>query len=340
MLRQKISNAVEHLLDMRQLRRAPSLPQQIHLSVTDRCFLPCLHCDIWKNDTTDLPTQDWLDVIDKLGSWCPNGSMNFVGGETLLRKDLEILIQRAVSYNFTISFNTNGYLVTKERARSLSQAGARIAYVSMDGIDKKTVDHSRGREGSFEKAVQALSFFGEASHIQPIVACILHSQNALEMMPLLSWCEQRGYQLVIQPLYQNFGDVEYDPNWWNKSSFWPHHKEEKKILFSVIDELKEARRQGRPICNEVAQLHMMKFHFSHPVKDSGLSCRAGHSDLSFDPQGNIRLCYFLDPVGHMKDVDLQHVWSSHKTMQRRWQVSRCERHCNMLNCNFDTTREH
>ena len=78
---------------MRQLRRAPSLPQQIHLSVTDRCFLPCLHCDIWKNDTTDLPTQDWLDVIDKLGSWCPNGSMNFVGGETLLRKDLEILIQ-------------------------------------------------------------------------------------------------------------------------------------------------------------------------------------------------------------------------------------------------------
>ena len=93
MLRQKISNVVEHVLDVKKLRRAPNLPRQIHLSVTDRCFLPCLHCDIWKNDTIDLPTQDWLDIIDKLGVWCPNGSMNFVGGETLLRKDLEILVQ-------------------------------------------------------------------------------------------------------------------------------------------------------------------------------------------------------------------------------------------------------
>ena len=83
---------------------------------------------------------------------------------------------------------------------------------------------------------------------------------------------------------------------------------------------------------------MMKFHFSHPVKDSGLSCRAGHSDLSFDPQGNVRLCYFLEPVGHMKDVDLQSLWISHRTMRRRWQVSRCERHCNMLNCNFDKVK--
>ena len=335
MLRQKISNVVEHVLDVKKLRRAPNLPRQIHLSVTDRCFLPCLHCDIWKNDTIDLPTQDWLDIIDKLGVWCPNGSMNFVGGETLLRKDLEILVQRAASYNFTISFNTNGYLVTRERANILSQAGASIAYVSMDGIEKTTVDHSRGRKGSFEKAVQALSYFGESHHIQPIVACILHAKNADEMIPLLNWCETRGYQLVIQPLYQNFGDVKYDPNWWRKSEFWPHQEHEKENLFAVIESLKEARQQGRPICNEVAQLHMMKFHFSHPVKDSGLSCRAGHSDLSFDPQGNIRLCYFLEPVGHMKDVDLQNLWASYKTMRRRWQVSRCERHCNMLNCNFD-----
>ncbi len=91
--------------------------------------------------------------------------------------------------------------------------------------------------------------------------------------------------------------------------FWPHRVAEKELLFDVIDELKKARRQGRPICNEVSQLQMMKFHFSHPVKDSGLSCRAGHSDISFDPQGNIRLCYFLDPVGHMKNVDLKYIYN-------------------------------
>ena len=335
MFRQKISNVIEHLLDLQYMRRASSLPTQIHLSVTDRCFLPCLHCDIWKNDTKDLPTQAWLDTIDKLGKWCPNGGMNFVGGETLLRKDLEILIQRAVSYGFVVSFNTNGYLVTQERAQQLCDAGASIAYVSMDGIKKETVDHSRGREGSFEKAVQALSYFQEQNHIQPIVACILHAKNATEMIPLLKWCENRGYQLVIQPLYQNFGYVEYDPNWWRKSEFWPHTEKERQNLFSVIDELTDARRMERPLCNDVRQLQMMKFHFLYPVKDSGLSCRAGHSDLSFDPQGNVRLCYFLDPVGHMTE-DIEKIWIRRTTLERRWQVSRCERHCNMLNCNFDT----
>ena len=29
------------------------------------------------------------------------------------------------------------------------------------------------------------------------------------------------------------------------------------------------------------------------------------------------------------------VWDAPKTLQRRHEVSRCERHCNLLNCNFD-----
>jgi hypothetical protein len=29
------------------------------------------------------------------------------------------------------------------------------------------------------------------------------------------------------------------------------------------------------------------------------------------------------------------VWDAPKTLRRRWEVSRCERSCNLLNCNFD-----
>ena len=47
MLRQKISNVVEHVLDAQQLRRAPRLPRQfICLLQTDAFTM--LHCDIWK----------------------------------------------------------------------------------------------------------------------------------------------------------------------------------------------------------------------------------------------------------------------------------------------------
>ncbi|MBM75929.1 MAG: hypothetical protein CMK59_11060 [Proteobacteria bacterium] len=335
MIRQKLSNALELGLDKMSYRRAPGLPEQLHLSVTDRCFLPCLHCDIWKNDTVDLPTEVWLSTIDRLGKWCGPACMNFVGGETLLRKDLELLVSRAVGHGFTVSFNTNGYLVTKSRAESLAQAGASIAYVSMDGLEKKTVDHSRGREGSYEKALTALKHFSEYS-IQPIVACILHAHNANQMLPLLDWCEHRGYQLVIQPLYQNFGNVEYDPNWWRESEFWPHKKEEIELLEQTLDLLTVARNQGRAICNQAMQLQAMKFHFRAGSGDLGLSCRAGHSDLSIDPQGKVRLCYFLEPVGDIfEERSFDDIWHDWQTLRRRWQVSRCGRRCNLLNCNFD-----
>ena len=106
----RLADVLERGLDRMHLRRAPGRPEQIHLSVTDRCFLPCLHCDIWKNDVTDLPGDVWADVIDRLAGWCAPAGMNFVGGEPLLRKDLESLMARAVSRGFTVSFNTNGWL--------------------------------------------------------------------------------------------------------------------------------------------------------------------------------------------------------------------------------------
>ena len=334
-MRQRLSNWMESKLDGFQLRRAPSLPKQIHLSITDRCFLPCLHCDIWKNDTIDLPAQVWRTVIDRLGTWCAPASINFVGGETLLCKELESLIHHAVQYGFETSFNTNGWLVTPKRAKSLAQAGANIAYVSLDGFDKQTVDHSRGRAGSYEKAHQAIAAFQDQSSIQVVIATILHSNNAEQMLPMLAWAKENNLQMVIQPLYQNFGNNAYDPNWWKSSIFWPHTTSQQETMDRVLQALMHEKERGMPLLNDPRQLHAMRFHFQHPETDSGLSCRAGHSDLSFDPQGNIRLCYFLEPVATIFEVvEMADIWSRLGTLRRRWQVSRCERHCNLLNCNF------
>lgn len=338
MLRERVGNLLERGLDHLQYRRASQKPSQIHLSVTDRCFLPCLHCDIWKNETVDLPKQDWLDVIDQLGKWCAPSGMNFVGGEPLLRTDLEELIQRAKYWGFETSFNTNGWLVTEKRAKSLAESGVDLVYVSLDGLEKETIDHSRGREGSFEKAMEAISYFLEQSVPQVMVASVLHARNAGEFLRLLDWVEQRGMRLVLQPLYQNFGENDYDPDWWKSSELWWKTEEELQAIEATLDQLTIARMKGRGICNDAKQLQAMKFHFRNPQRDTGASCRAGHSDLSFDPQGNIRLCYFLEPVGHIHDeTPISWVWEQRETLRRRWQVSRCERHCSLLNCNFEAS---
>ena len=182
---------LDRALDRLELRRAPGRPAQVHLSVTDRCFLPCQHCDIWKNEATDLPTAFWSEAIDRLGAWCAPAGLNFVGGEPLLRRDLEQLMARAVGRGFEVSFNTNAWLLTPARAQAISEAGVSTAYISLDGATAATVDRTRGRAGSFDKAIAALDLFALRPKPRPVIACILHAGNAAEIPALLELVRAR-----------------------------------------------------------------------------------------------------------------------------------------------------
>lgn len=327
---------VDRLLDRAHLRRAPGRPRQIHLSVIDRCFLPCVHCDIWKNQGEDLPTETWATLIDRLAEWCAPAAMNFVGGEPLMRTDLEALMARAVGRGFEVSFNTNGWLVTPKRAVGIRASGVRVVYVSMDGIRRETVDHSRGKAGSLDKALRAISLLSEGAGPRVVIACILHAGNAAEIPGLLAFVRDQGIQLVLQPLYQSFGDNAYDPHWYESSPLFPRTTDELDAVDRALDTLSAERFRGGPVQNEIAQLQAMKQHFRSPGVDNGQLCRAGHSDLSFDPQGRVRLCYFLEPVGSIFDpTPLPVLWDGWTALRRRWEVSRCDRHCNLLNCNFE-----
>ena len=327
--------ALDRTLERFRLRRAPRRPTQIHLSVTDNCFLPCLHCDIWKNKATDLPAEVWINTLDRMAEWVGPASVNFVGGEPFLRKDLEQMMAHAVALGNEVSFNTNAWLLTKKRAQAVADAGVDIAYISMDGFLKDTVDHSRGREGSWDKCMEAMAHLDEVQGPRVVIACILTGQNAREIEALIDFVKKRGYQLVVHPLYQNFGEVAYDPQWYKHSELWPS---DLAAIDAAIARLVAERKAGGPVCNSVGQLHAMKGYYAAPDVFNGLSCKAGHSDISFDPQGNVRLCYFLEPVATVFDLSpLAVIWDSPKTLRRRFEVSRCERSCNLLNCNFDRT---
>ncbi|MBM4392056.1 MAG: radical SAM protein [Deltaproteobacteria bacterium] len=318
-----------------RLRAAADAPRQVHLSVTDRCFLPCAHCDIYKNEAEDLPEATWARVIDELAAWTGPAAMNFVGGEPLLRKDLERLMARAVKLGFTVTFNTNGWLLTDARAEALRDAGVSVAYLSLDGFKESTVDRSRGRAGSHRKVIEACDQLDRVGTPRVIIASILHAGNATELPDLLGWVKSRGYELVVQPLYQNFGNNAHDPAWFRRSAMWPSPAQLPEID-AALDVLIEERRAWGKVCNSVEQLLAFKLHFRDPSIDNGQVCKAGHSDLAFDPAGNVRLCYFLEPVGRVDDGrSLAAIWNAAETMRRRHEVHRCTRSCNLLNCNFD-----
>jgi len=122
--------------------------RDLRISVTDRCNFRCVYCmpkEIFDNNYKFLPRKELLDfeeierVVQAAASLgvC---KIRITGGEPLVRRDLEILIDkiRQVPGISDISMTTNASLLTYERACSLRKAGLQRITVSLDAMDDAT----------------------------------------------------------------------------------------------------------------------------------------------------------------------------------------------------------
>lgn len=144
---------------------------------TSRCNIACLHCGSDCKiipDTPDMPGDDFIKVVKQVATkYDPSKVMIVVtGGEPLVRKDLEEVGHQLKEMGFPWGMVSNGYAMTPERFRSLRDAGLRSATISLDGL-KENHDWLRGRDGSFERAVDAIRLLAnEKGMVYDVVTCV------------------------------------------------------------------------------------------------------------------------------------------------------------------------
>ncbi|MEY4506110.1 MAG: hypothetical protein RL297_688 [Pseudomonadota bacterium] len=135
--------AVGHLLDRlhRPLR-------DLRISVTDRCNFRCSYCmpkGVFDKNYPYLPQSDLLrfEEIERLTRlFIGHGvqKIRLTGGEPLLRKHLEVLIEKLAVLRtregqaLDITLTTNGSLLV-QKAATLKAAGLKRVTVSLDGLD-------------------------------------------------------------------------------------------------------------------------------------------------------------------------------------------------------------
>lgn len=320
--------------DLFKLRKAPGLPTQIHISITDRCCLPCRMCDIWRiKPKEEMTTNEWKGVFDQASEWAGSVGLNFAGGEPFLRKDLPDLISYATGLGFSVTANTNATLFNEKLAARVSDSGMEVLYVSMDGFTARTHDLMRGEVGTHAKVMRTLDLIDKLPNPRIIIAMIISRHSVGEIKSMADWTRERGYQVVYQPLFNNFGR-DYDPQWFVHSEHFPR-PEDLDELDDALDYLIEIKEADGHVCNAVGQLKEMKRYFRNPAVSNGLPCNAGASDISLDPYGNLLLCFWLPPVGDVRSTPIPWMWNSMKSQRRRWEAYNCPRTCNMLNCNFE-----
>ena len=124
------------------------LLHDLRISVTDRCNFRCSYCmpkDVFTKDYPYLPHSSLLtfEEITRIArQFVAHGvqKIRLTGGEPLLRKNIEVLIEQLASLRtpdgaaLDLTLTTNGSLLTR-KATALKAAGLKRLTVSLDGLD-------------------------------------------------------------------------------------------------------------------------------------------------------------------------------------------------------------
>jgi GTP 3',8-cyclase len=150
--------------------------RDLRVSLTDRCNFRCLYClpeteeaanfyrgrfDPVKNPRPDTPlalpplkprhellTFEEIERIVRLAVAHGIQKIRLTGGEPLLRKDIEHLVERiaAIPGITDLALTTNGFLF-RQKASALKAAGLRRVSFSMDSLNPENFKKMTGRDG-------------------------------------------------------------------------------------------------------------------------------------------------------------------------------------------------
>jgi GTP 3',8-cyclase len=120
----------------------------LRISVTDRCNFRCTYCmpkEVFGRDFAFLQRDELLtfeEIVRLTRLFVPMGvgKVRLTGGEPLLRRDLERLVEQlsAIEGLDDIALTTNGSLLTRDKAIALKAAGLSRITVSLDSLDDAT----------------------------------------------------------------------------------------------------------------------------------------------------------------------------------------------------------
>jgi pyrroloquinoline quinone biosynthesis protein E len=160
--------------------------------LTYSCPLRCVYC----SNPTDfsvhadrLQTADWLRVFQEaaeLGAL----QLNLSGGEPLLRKDLEALVEGAQRLDFYTNLITSGIPLTRERLAGLKERGLSSVQVSIQDSRADESDRIAGRV-AFEQKLNVCRWVKELG-LPLTVNVVLHRQNLGRTAEIIALAESLG----------------------------------------------------------------------------------------------------------------------------------------------------
>ena len=171
--------------------------------VVPRCGLHCAFCEHRAEGTAEeMDTAACGRVAAELGGL---GSLmvSLSGGDPFLRSDLAEVVAAVARLHFPL-LTTHGWLVTREKARAVWEAGLEAASVTLDHARADEHDRLVGQPGAHARAVAALEAFAK-ERVRPAqqvnVKFRMRGADVEPLPELLRLAQRAGASVTVEPAF-------------------------------------------------------------------------------------------------------------------------------------------
>lgn len=140
------------------------------------CNFHCSHCcaaafSKMKSDKMTIEdVKKVADMADEMGVLV----FSLIGGEPLAWKELDDIVKAIDPQRFLINITTNGYLLDEKKARHLKEIGISKINVSIDSFIRDEHDMFRNKQGSYDRAMDAVKIAVETGFNTQISTVVTH----------------------------------------------------------------------------------------------------------------------------------------------------------------------
>lgn len=177
--------------------------RDLRISVIDRCNFRCVYCmpkTVFGRDYPFLQRSEILsfeEIVRIARIFVDQGveKIRITGGEPLLRRNLESLIERLARLPVELTLTTNGTLL-KQKARSLKDAGLHRVTVSLDALDDAVFKRMNDVDYSVGEVLDGIEA-ADIAGMEPIkINCVIkRGTNDDQILPLARYFRHTGHIL-------------------------------------------------------------------------------------------------------------------------------------------------
>lgn len=284
-------------------------PQFLYVHVNKRCNLRCGHCDFWQQDDADseryVQGERMRELLAEFASLNPRGRVVICGGESMLDLDRYFHITTTCrALGLRALSVVNGTRIRDEAmAERMVLEGPHEVSVSLNSHRAELHDRTRGVEGSFDKAVEALRLLLAARRrlgaddVRIHVMALVFDEKYRELEPFYDFVlndvgADKMKLNLLQPSFGHGGDMD--------AFFVQHHRVDADRLAEVINRCDQRFGLGlNPAFKAQAAMYFRSLQgvpdlargWGASARTTEHICNSYERNIMVDHYGVARLCF-------------------------------------------------